>query len=407
MKSTVFVFGVLLSGVAAQQAKPVSPTVEVPQDSAAQDAWSDGFGRGPSYRSALADALEDAVTKAKGVAIARGPAIRSRIAVVKTSSIAGDPNSLERDLDRETEWVQHQISGFVRSYEVVKSARGDDQLWEVRVRARIAALDQMASEFVIELVDNDLREWQMERFEEGGRGQAFHRRKGAFKGPRIGEFLRRSGAVKIASSGDGVQLTNGSDRAQREKHGHELVASHCVTISWQPLLVQSMVEKPNRARPTSGPRPEYMREGSVEVALRIENLVERTVVLEETFTTTADNPAAFSADRIDAFVTRLVDKAKAEVASKIYFSLQPPVVLRKWAGEGGAWHVTARMSRRVAAGYPAFVVGNNGTLANPDWQQIAGATLVGGSGNSCTFRLDGLADPAVIAVDVSEVRPAQ
>jgi hypothetical protein len=131
------------------------------------------------------------------------------------------------------------------------------------------------------------------------------------------------------------------------------------------------------------------------------------VLLDETFSVPADKPSQWSAERLDAVVTFLVDKAKGEVAKKVFFTLRPPVVMRKWAGDGGAWFVEARMSKRVAAGFRKFTVGNDGSLANPDWQDLATATLVGGSAQSCTFRLADVADASRIVADVSQVRPVR
>ncbi|MCK5944779.1 MAG: hypothetical protein KAI24_22515 [Planctomycetes bacterium] len=389
----------LAAALPAQEPEPVAAAP------AANGSWTEGFGRAPTYRSALAQALEDAVAKANGVAIARSPSIRSRIAVVAEHRDGEQEGFFDGSSENEREWVQHQIRGFVPRYEVQQKQKADDRMWEVTVRAKVAGVDQLGSQLVIELVDNDLRSWQLERYEEGGPGRAFDRRQGRFQGPKIGEYLRRSGAVEISGSGRGVNVRSGAERAQREKAGHQLVASHRVVVDWQPLVVQSTVEKPNKARPTKGPRPEYMSGGAVEVSLRIEDLVRDVVMLEETFAVPADNPGAWSADRLDAFVTNLVDKAKAEVAKKIFFTLRPPVVLRKWAGDGGAWFVEARISRRVAAGFGKFSVGTDGTLADPDWQELATATLVGGSASSCTFRLEGVTDASRIVVDVSEVRP--
>ncbi|MFN3244394.1 MAG: hypothetical protein ACE37K_23010 [Planctomycetota bacterium] len=396
---------------AAVPAVAAVPAQEAPQAKAAEDArkdaWSEGFGRAPSYRSALAQALEDAVAKAKGVEVARGPSIRSRLAVVAEHEDGEQRGFFDGEAENEREWVQQQIAGFVRSYEVDKKAKADDRMWEVSVRALVAGLDHLASELVIELQDNDLRSWQLERFEEGGPGRAFDRRKGRFQGPKIGEYLRRSGAVKVTGSGKGVNVRTGTERTQREKAGHQLIASHRVVIEWQPLVVQSLVEKPNKARPTKGPRPEYMSGGAVTVTLKVEDLVHDVVLLDETFSVPADKPSQWSADRLDAFVTDLVDKAKGEVAKKVFFTLRPPVVMRKWAGDGGAWFVEARMSKRVAAGFRKFTVGNDGSLANPDWQDLATATLVGGSAQSCTFRLADVADASHIVADVSQVRPVR
>lgn len=405
MKTTILLLSVLVAGLAAQDEQPGVP----PGDAARADAeqWSEGFATAPSYRSALAQALEDAVAKAKGVDISRGPSIRSRLSVVSKSKDGEQDGFFDGRSERESEWVQQQIAGFVRSYEVTKKEKADGGMWEVSVRALVAGLQEIASELVVELVDNDLRSWQLERYEEDVPGRPFDRRKGAFEGPKIGEYLRRSGAVKIVSAGPGVQVRAGSARAQREKLGHQLVASHRVVIDWQPLTVQSLVEKPNVARPTSGPRPEYMRGGSVTVSVRVEDLIEGTVLLEETLAVPGDKPGSFSADRLDAFITQLVDKAKAEVAKKIYFTLRQPTVMRKWVGEGGKWLVDVQISRRVAAGFKTFSIGNNGSLSSPDWQHLGRAKLIGGGANICTFELEGVADLAEIEAGVSEVRPAQ
>lgn len=405
MKTTILLLSVLAAGITAQDSKPAvavgaqNPAV---QD---KDQWGEGFGRAPSYRAALAQALEDAVAKAKGVEVARGPSLRSRLSVVSESKDGDQEGFFDGKSELEREWVQQQIGGFVRSYEVTKKGKADDRMWEVTVRALVASLQKFESELVIELVDNDLRNWQHERYEEDGPGRAFDRRKGKFEGPKIGEYLRRSGAVKIVSSGAGVTVGVQSERTQREKLGHQLVASHRVVINWEPLTVRSMVEKPNKARPTRGPRPEYMQGASVKVSVRVENLIERTVMLEESFSVPGDKPGSYPVDRLDAFITQLVDKAKAAVAKKVFFTLRQPLVMRKWAGEGGKWFVEARISRRVAAGFQQFSIGNNGSLANPDWQTLGSAKLVGGSGASCTFELVGVSDPAAVVANVSEVRP--
>lgn len=403
MKTTILLTFALVSGVVAQEPKPAVPAaVRAAQD---KEQWSEGFGRATTYRAAMAQALEDAVAKAKGVEIARGPSIRSRLAIVTEHQDGDKKGFFDGTSELEREWVQQQIGGFVRKYEIKKKAKADDRMWEVTVRALVASVAQLESELVIELVDNDLRKWELERYEEDGPGRAFNRRKGSFRGPKIGEYLRRSGAVKVVSSGPGVKVSSGSARTQREKLGQQLVASHRVVINWQPLVVRSMVERPNIARPSSGPRPEYMKGGTVQVAVRVENLIERTVMLDETFDVPADKPGTYSAARLDAFVTALVDKAKAEVAKKIFFTLRQPLVLRKWAGDGGSWFVEARMSRRVAAGFKKFSVGNNGSLASPDWQNLASAKLVGGNGTTCTFELADVTDAGAIQGSVSEVRP--
>ena len=377
----------------------------IAQQDSPGDTWSEGFGRAPSYRSALAQALEDAVGKVKGIAVARGPSIRSRLTVVTEYQDGIDSGWFDGQSEGEREWVQQQIEGFVQKYEVVEKEKGKDGIWEVTVKALVLGYDHGNSALVIELVDNDLKKWQQERYHEDGDGSPFERRPGTFAGPQIGEYLRNSGAVQIVNSGRGVNLRPGSARKEREKAGHMLVASHRVVVDWQPLFVRSTVEKKNPARPTRGPRYEFMSGGSVKVTVRVEDLVKGTELMKRTITVDGSDIRGHSVQEIGKFVNKLVDRAKAIVATRVFFTLRPPVVLRKWAGDDGAWLVEARVSKQVAAGFAKFSVGNDGSLASPDWQGLAGAKLVGGNRTSCTFRLLGDIDTAGIVPEVSQVRP--
>ncbi len=381
---------------------PAAATAETPPGS----AWSEGFGRATNYRSALANAIEDAVAKVKGISVARGPAVRSRLSVVSDHKDGDKDGWFNGEADGEREWVQQQIAGFVLRYEVLRKEKGQDGQWEITVKALVAANDGIDTTIVIDLQDNDLRKWQLERFEEGSGSGAFARQSGDFAGPRIAEYLRKSRLVKIVAKGAGVAVGAGSSPREREKAGHQVVASHRVVVAWQPLVVQSMVEKPNKARPTAGPRPEFLSGGAVQVSIKVEDLVENTELLEETFTVPADPGASQSVEQIDAYVNALVDKAKAVVAEKVFFALKPPVVLRKWQGPGGEWLVEAQVARRVAATYAAFAVGNNGSLASPDWQSLGRAVLVDGNDTRCTFRLEGV-DTAQVEPNLTEVRPTK
>lgn len=383
----------------------LSAPVTVAQAPPAAAGGIEGFGQAMSYRQALALALEDAVGKANGVTIAKGPSLRSRLAVVVAAPAGRREQWFDGRGDGESAWVQQQVAGFVRSYEVTRRLQGDDGGWQVTVRAEVLDPDEIDAGLVIRLEDNDLRSWQLERFEAGGAGRPFDRREGAFQGPRIGAYLARSGVIEIQSDGPGVQVTSRSGGAERAKARHERVASHRVVVDWRPIRLQSTVEKRNKARPTNGPRREFLTGGSVDVTVRVEDLVGRTVLLDENFAVTADEPDAFGVDRRDAFVTALVDKAKAEVARKIFFALRPPVVVRKWVGDGGAWFVEARISKRVAAGFERFVVGNDGSLADPDWQPLGAARLVGGNALTSTFELVDVRDPARVQTEVSQIRP--
>ena len=396
-RPTELLFASLLAVCAAAQGSP-SPRVSAARLADSAASWSEGLGRAATYRAALAGALEDAVAKAKGVWLSTEPALRSRLAVVAGREGGEGRAAFSGSVDREHDWVKRQVSGFVQTYEVQNMGKPDDGPWEVRVRALVPGTDAMRTELVVDLQDNGIRAWQMERFEEGGPGRAFDRRSGRFEGPKIADYLRRSGAVEIAAPRPGGKLV--------ERPG-AVEPSHRVVLDWQSVQVRSLLEKPNRARPTKGPRPEFMSAGAVEVSVRVDDLLRGVTVLDEALTVTAAQPQKWPAERLDGFVTELVDVAKAQVAQKIFFTLRPPVVLRKWAGDGGDWFVEARVAKRVTASFSEFVLGVEGSLASPDWQSLATAQLVGGSAASCTFRLKGLADPSRVEVGVSQVRPAR
>ncbi|MEO6596263.1 MAG: hypothetical protein ABIP94_16060 [Planctomycetota bacterium] len=391
------------------QKQPATPaaTIAAPPGS----TWSEGFGRATSYRTALANAIEDAVAKVKGISVARGPAVRSRLSVVSDHKEDGQEGWFNGEADRESEWVQQQIAGFVLRYEIERKEKAADGQWEVGVKALIASKDAMDSTIVIDLEDSDLRKWQLERFEEDAPSRAFARQSGEFVGPKIAEYLRKSRVVKIVAKGSGVSVESGSAAREKEKAGHQLVASHRVVVNWQPIVVKAVVEKPNRARPTSGPRPEFLTGGSVQVTIRVDDLIENTELFSETFAVPADASPAQPIERVDDFVNALVDKAKAAVAEKVYFALKPPVVRRRWQPEGSSeWLIEVQVARRVAAAYDHFAVGNNGSLASPDWQPLGQAVLVplptgATGGDTCTFRLEGVQDPDRIEPDLTEVRP--
>ncbi len=391
-----------LSGSLASQVP--APPVAAPAVPAAAD-WTEGFGRATNYRSALGQALEDAVAKAKGVSIARGAGVRSRLSVV--SSGENVPKDwFDGEADHEREWVQQQIAGFVQSYEVTKKGKSEDGHWEVTVRARVAMHDGKDPIFVIDLVDADLRQWVLERFDEAGNGTPVGRDKGNYDAPSIRDNLRATGVVRVLAKSGGVEVGAGAAVREREKQGQQLVASHRVVVEWQPMQFQALIEKPNVARPTNGPRPQYLTAGSVRVAVRVVDLVQNVEVLERPLTVALEVPRATPVEKLEALAVQLADKAKAAVAETIFFALQPPVVVRKWPAEGGAdWLVEVAISKRVAGAYDAFAVGNQGSLASPDWQALGRAQLVGGTDTSCTFRLVEVADVSRIEPGVTEVRP--
>lgn len=398
---------VLCCGVTPLSASPQAP--EPPVASAvAVDGLTEGFGRATNYRSALAQALEDAVGKVKGIAVSRGPGVRSRLSVVSGWSDEVPNGWFDGESDQEREWVQQQIQGFVQRYEVRKKDKAGDGQWEVTVRAMVAMHNGSEPVHVIALEGNELGKWQLERGEEGAQGAAFARDGGDYRGPHLRENLLRTGAIRVLAATGGVKVTDGSAAGEREKQGQQLVASHRVTIDWQPMQLQSMVEKQNKARPSAGPRPEWLVAGMVQVQIKVVDLVQNIEVFERPMTIAIDVPSGTGLDRRDAFVVKLADQANAAVAEQVFFALRPPVVLRKWPGEGGTeWFAEVRMSRRVAAGYDAFVVGNPGSLASPDWSRLGGAELVGGTETSCTFRLLAIDDPSPIEAEFTEVRPVR
>ena len=372
------------------------------------DDWTEGFGRANSYRGALAQALEDAVGKAKGIAVARGAGVRSRLSVIADSTDKLPEGWFDGDAEEEKEWVQHQIAGFVKKYEIVKKEQVKDGAWEITVRAQIAGTGPAGQKIVVDLADNDVTAWKLERYEEDGAGEPFDRSvSGKFEGTRISQNLRASGAVEIAAKAASLTVGDGSAPDERDKAGQRLVASHRVTVEWQPMMFKSLVERPNVARPTSGPRPQYLTSATVQVTLKIVDLVHDVELYERPMTVSLDLPAMTPVDRLDAFVVQLADKAKAAVAGQIVFTLRPPVVTRKWAGDGGEWFVEASLPRRIAGGYTEFVVGNNGSLASPDWKTVARATLVGGDDTKSTFKLVNAGDPGAIEQGISEVRPGK
>ncbi len=401
------VFAWFATVVVAQVEVPAPAAVPAaPSAAAAMATPAEGFGRGVGYREALAAALEDAVGKTKGVAIARSGAVQSRLRVVTGWHQDLPAGWFDGEVEREREWVQQQVAGFVPSYQVQKKVRAEDGQWEVTVLAQVAMLAD-AEAFVIDLVDDDLRAWELERCEEGAE-VPFARVQGSYEAPSIRDNLRATGVVRIVAKAGGVEAGPDAAPREREKQGQRLVASHKVVVSWQPMRFRSFVEKPNKARPSNGPRPQFLTAGAVQVTVQITDLVRDIAIHDRTSTISIDLPPATPVERLDAFAVQLGDRAKAAVAEAVFFALQPPVVLRKWPGEGGKdWFVEVAMACRIAQGYAAFTIGNQGSLANPDWQLLGRAAFVGGNVGSSTFRLEGVDDPSRIEVGASEVRPAQ
>jgi len=370
--------------------------------------WSEGFGRATNYRTAFSTALENAVLKVKGTSIERGPALRSRLSVV-TNHSDGDKNGwFDGEGDAEHEWVLQQLSGFVVSYEELKKEKSkDDGQWEVTVKALVADYDPDAASLVVDLVDNDLRQWQMQKVDE--ENGAVTNSGGDYIGPKIAQYLRDTKLVKIAAKSAGVSTGAQSEKVEREKAGHQLVPSHQVTIAWKPVVVQAKVFRKNKALPSSD-RKEAVVGGAVQVSVRIVDLVQNTELVDDSFTVSADQPEnridPKNTEALHGFVNTLVDKAKAAVAEKIFFALRPPVVTRVWQ-EGDEWRAEVRMSKRIAAGYRSFQLGSGGALSSPDWQAVATAVLIDGNDTTCQLRLQKVDDPARIVIEHTEVRPLE
>jgi hypothetical protein len=416
MTTTPILFAVFLAAVAphAQDPQPTPAPQPAPAPAPAPSAapaplpegWTEGAARAASYRAALAQALEDAVARRHGVAVVRGPGIRSRLAVVAKDAESTD-GWFAGAAEFEREWVGQQLDGYVETYEVVRKERGADGMHDVTVRAKVAAFEPGKDAFVVELVDDDLKTWRLERFEEGTAGGPFAREEGAYEAPSVRENLRATGRLRFAAKSGGVRVDKGADPRERSKERRQLTPSHRVQIAWQPMQFKSLLERPNVARPTSGPRPQFLTAGSARVAVKVVDLVQDVELLDRTLTIELPFAAPSPVERLDALVVQLGDLAKAAVAEAIFFALQPPVVTRKWAADDGSWCVEVAMPRRVAQAYEAFAIGAQGSLATPDWRPLGRATYVGGADAQCTFRLVDVADPARIEVGVSEVRPAR
>ncbi|MBL9077625.1 MAG: hypothetical protein JNL08_08985 [Planctomycetes bacterium] len=385
---------------------PAAPAPTAPAAQAADGTWSEGFGRATNYRSALANAIEDAVAKVKGIGVARGGGVRSRLSVVSQSKEGDQDGWFDGEADSEREWVQQQIAGFVLAYEVLDKQKAEDRQWEVKVKAKVASPEGLDATVVVDLQDGDLREWQLERIDEQDNA-VVGRERGEFAGPKIAEYLRNSKLVKIAAKSGGVQTNAQSAVREREKAGQQLVPSHRVVITWQPVQLRSLIEKPNVARPTAGARPEFLIGASVQVSVRVEDLIENVELLDRTWVVTGDAKGMPTERKAD-YVNAVVDKAKAEVAGAVFFKLKPPVVTRVWQeAEGGEWRIEAAIARRVAGPYRSFALGNPGSLSSPDWVTLGRAALLDGNDTTCTFRLDGVEDPSRIEPAVTEVRPLE
>lgn len=401
--ATLFVLVSLAPISAAAQETP--PTVAA----GARDGWTPGAGSGPNYRTALAAALEDAIARRHGNRIVRGPGIRSRLAVLAKDTGGGDGKDarLPAEAELEHEWVARQLDGVVETYEVTRNERHADGRVDVEVQAKVADFTAGKEAFVVDLIDDDLRQWRLERFEEGAEGGPFDKLEGAYEAPSIRDNLRATQRVKFTARSAGVKA--GADAALRErgKAGQQLVASHRVVVGWQPMQFRSEVERPNRARPTSGPRPQRLTAGAVRVAVKVVDLVEDVELFDRAWTVELAVPPDTPVERLDGMAVKLGDQAKAAVAEAIFFVLQPPVVTRKWVDDAGSWLVEAAVARRIAAAYDGFSVGAMGSLASPDWRPAGRAVLVGGDDGKCIFRLVDVADPALVEAGVSEVRPVR
>ena len=390
---------------------PVAAQDTPPAAAVARDGWTTGSGSGPSYRAALADALEDAIERRHGVRIVRGPGVRSRLAVIAKEGAAVDGDAKDGrfpvEAELQHEWVARQLDGVIETYEVTRNERQADGRCDVEVRAKVAAFTPGQEAFVVDLVDDDLRQWRLERFEEGAEGGPFDKLEGAYDAPSIRENLRATNRVKFTARSAGVKAGGDAALRERAKLGQQLVASHRVVVAWQPMQFRSEVERPNRARPTSGPRPQRLAAGSVRATVKVVDLVQDVELLDRALTVELAVPPDTPVERLDAMAVQLGDQAKAAVAETIFFALQPPVVTRKWADDAGGWLVEAAVGRRVAAAYDGFSIGAMGSLASPDWRPVGRAVYVGGDDARCTFRLVDVADPALVEVGVSEVRPAR
>lgn len=392
-----------------------------PLEPTERGTWSVAEGTGLTVHAARANAIEAAVMRVNGARVATGPALRSRLALVKNA----DASITTTEGEWEVAQVTQQLEGFVDQVEFLQQRKEEGGGWTVRVRCLVSGYDSKRADFIILLgglgaggrvvAYEDLGSWRLQQ-----RDLATDRVEAAgpfaIPGTRIGECLASTGRVKFGFAGPGVRLDGDSDAREAAKRGKGLVATHQIDVAWEPVVLRTSIPKPLASLPGKSRPPQFLG-ATVTARIRVRNLVEKTE--PPPFEIPIQIPAAWFAERgqervpadqdsLQRYAQRAAKFAESEVAKAIYFTLQPPVVLRKWQEAGGAWLVEADLATHIARDFTAFELGKEGSLDGAQWRSFGIARLADGvpAGWTSTFRLEPAADVAAIVPGATLIKPA-
>lgn len=406
--------------IAAQEPAVASSSLP-PLEPAERGTWSVADGTGPTLHAARANAIEAAVMRVNGVRVATGPAMRSRLGLVKNA----DASITTTEGELEVAQVTQQLEGFVDQVEFVQQGKGEDGLWLARVRCLVAGYDPKRADFIILLgglgaggrvgAYEDLGTWRLQQTDLAT-GRTEVSGPFAIPGTRIGDCLVNTGRVRIGYAGPGARPDADSDPSEAGKRGKALVATHQVDVSWEPVVLRTSIPKPLASLPGKS-RPLQFQGATVTARIRVRNLVEKTE--QPSFEIPILIPAPWFAERgqerppadqdsLQQYAQRAANFAESEVAKAIYFTLQPPVVLRKWQDGSGAWLVEADLATHIAQEFSAFELGKYGSLGGAQWRSFGIARLADGvpAGWTSTFQLEPTADAAAIVSGTTLLKPA-
>lgn len=410
LRSTPCVLQVLLAAAATAMAAQAQDAPALPPlEPAAKGTWSEARGTGPTRSDALGQAIEGAVMRVNGLRVATGPALRARLGLVKNQD--GSVCSTEGTL--EVARVVHQLEGFVDQVEVKEEKQGANGSWSVHVRCLVAGYDPKRAEFVVQLAGSPKQGRDLPYQELGScllvnvdeeTGTQSSSGPHALAGTRVAECLVNTNRVKIGYRGAGVRLDGDSDPREAAKAGKGLVATHRIDIEWDPVVVRVVTRKQSKSRPTSR-RHQDLDTAYVTARIAVRNLVEKTeipvfdvpIVCPAAWFRQGDEALATDQDSLRGYAQRVAAFAEGEVAKQVYFKLRPPVVLRKWQGDGerAPWFVEVDLPRHVASEFAVFEFGHKGTVSGSGWHPVARGKLVDG-GDTSTFELAPGGDVAAI-----------
>jgi len=407
---------VAMPAVALAQEPSVATSNLPPLEPAGRGTWSVAEGTGPTVHAARANAIEAAVQRVNGVRVATGPAMRSRLGLIKNA----DASITTTEGELEVAQVTQQLEGFVDQVEFVQQRKEEGGAWTVRVRCLVSGYDPKRADFIILLgglgaAYEDLGTWRLQQTDLAN-GSTEASGPFAIPGTRIGDCLVNTGRVKIGYAGPGVRPDADSDPREASKRGKALVATHQVDVAWEPVVLRTSLPKPLASLPGKSRTPQFQG-ATVTARIRVRNLVEKTEL--PPFEIPILIPAPWFADReqerpgtdrdsLQQYAQRAASFAETEVAKAIYFALQPPVVLRKWQDGSGAWLVEAELATHIAQEFTAFELGKYGSLGGAQWRSSGLARLADGipAGWTSTFRLEPTADANAIVPGATLLKPA-